>query len=144
MEDQSKAVPKAVERYLERLKVDTIFGAPQQQGELTVIPVAEVHARLGYGFGGGTGPAPANGANADDEASAIAAPTAGGSGAGAGGTGSTLPRGFIELGPDGARWVPIENREKVAVAGIALAAWVVFWGTYTARTIVKAIAKSAK
>lgn len=144
MEDPGKAVPKAVERYLERLRVDTIFGAPQQQGDRTIIPVAEVKATLGYGYGGGSGPAPAKGANGDGEAADLAAPTASGSGAGAGGTGTTRPRGFIELGPDGARWVPIENREKVAVAGIALAAWIVFWGTLTARTIVKAIAKSGK
>lgn len=148
MDELGTSIPGALERFVERLRVDTIFGQPERQGDLTVIPVAEVRARLGYGYGSGTAPvvvttdgAKTEAAETDGAEAAEAKPVTGsGSGGGAGGTGTVTPRGYIQLRPDGAKWVPIQDEGKTAIAGIALAGWIVFWVTYTVRAVAKAVA----
>ena len=43
-------VIKPIEKLLEQLKVDTVFGKPVKEGEVTIIPVAEVKVGFGYGY----------------------------------------------------------------------------------------------
>jgi uncharacterized spore protein YtfJ len=64
------------------------YGEPVKVGERTVIPVARVRALGGGGFGSG------------DEAD---------TGGGGGGLVDAMPMGFIDAGPEGARFEPIHD-----------------------------------
>ena len=70
-----------------KARVNTVFGDPIRQGDLTVVPVAKV--RWGFGGGGGRSEATETG-------------PAAGSGSGAGGGVSADPVGYLEIGPTGA------------------------------------------
>jgi uncharacterized spore protein YtfJ len=65
----------------------TIFGAPVERGDVTVIPVA----RAAYGFGGGSG------TRSGDE------------GSGGGGGVRVAPVGYIEIRPGGVLYRPIRD-----------------------------------
>ena len=73
------------------------YGEPVPAGERTVIPVARISAVGGWGFGRGGGG------------------TDGGEGLGHGGGGTleARPIGFIEVGPDGSRYVPIPDPDQL-------------------------------
>ena len=68
-----------------KAKVNTVFGDPIRQGDLTVVPVAKVR----WGFGGGGGRSEAT-------------PTGAAAGTGVGGGVSADPVGYLEIGPTGA------------------------------------------
>jgi uncharacterized spore protein YtfJ len=68
------------------------FGEPVRVGEREVIPVARVRSAGGLGFGSGT----------ED---------VGGGGGGGGGFIDAQPIGFIDAGPEGARFEPIPDPE---------------------------------
>lgn len=94
--------PLEVRRVLARLGGARLsFGKPVRVGDRAVIPVAQVRVSGGFGFGGG----------ADD------------GGAGGGGALSSRPVGFIDAGPEGARFEPIAGRgartRTILVAGAA-------------------------
>jgi uncharacterized spore protein YtfJ len=80
-----------LERMMERLgataNAATIFGAPIERGEITVIPVA----KAAYGFGGGGGR------------------RAGEEGSGGGGGVRVSPVGYIEIRNEGAVYKPIRK-----------------------------------
>lgn len=153
MEALGRAVPQTLLELLDRMRIDAVVGAPQVRGNVTVIPVGELSARLGYGFGGGEAPSRPDEegdktsdsgeleAEGAETAPPAAQPTASGGGGGGGGMGSVQPRGFIELSESGARWVPIQDERRTARAGILLAGWVLFWLLYTVRTIAGARAQ---
>ena len=73
-----------------------VYGEPVRDGDRTVIPVARVRVAGGWGTGRGpqTGKEP------------------GGAGAGGGGSLDAQPAGFIELGPDGARFHEIRDPDR--------------------------------
>ena len=70
------------------------YGEPVRTGDRTVIPVARVRAAGGGGFGRGGAP--------DDD----------GSGGGGGGWVEAHPLGFVEVGPEGTRYVEIPDPER--------------------------------
>lgn len=84
---QSDFLVKLVEGFEATANAATIFGAPVERGEITVIPVAKVV----YGFGGGGG----QGDNGD--------------GAGGGGGMRVSPMGYLEIRNGGAVYKPIRN-----------------------------------
>lgn len=86
-------------RVLSGMDVRRVYGEPLTQGEVTVVPVAEI--RYGFGFGGGGGEA--------EEGE--------GGGAGGGGSVAARPLGFLELRPGGARFEPIVDVTRIATAG---------------------------
>lgn len=105
-----------VERMAERIgakaTVKAVFGDPIERDGFTVIPVAKVR----YGFGGGSGRGPVPVGLGIDEPNAISDPTddaapeagrIGGSGSGGGGGMTAEPVGYLEIGPDGASFIPI-------------------------------------
>jgi uncharacterized spore protein YtfJ len=93
---------RLAERIGGRAKTEAVFGAPVQQGEVTVIPVARV--RWGLGAGGG-----------EDRRSDGAA-----SGSGGGGGVAADPIGYIEISSAGAIFRPIGH--AYANPGFILAA----------------------
>lgn len=112
-----------IEKTIERLGVKSVFGEPIQEGGETIIPVASV--TYGFGFGSGQGPA-------GDETGAQAT-----GGSGGGGGGQAKPVGYIRLGPGEPQFVATFNPGVVALAGIFLSAWSVFWITKTVRAFVR-------
>ena len=48
---------------------------------------------------------------------------------------SARPVGYIEITPERVRMVPIVDVTRLAVVGMLLAAWNVFWITYTVRAV---------
>jgi uncharacterized spore protein YtfJ len=96
----------------------TVFGEPVTVEGRTIIPVARVQYM--YGFGMGQGPA-------RDEK-----PTGGGGG---GGGVRVNPVGVLEITADGLTFKPVVDVTRLALAGMALAAWNVFWIALTVRAV---------
>jgi uncharacterized spore protein YtfJ len=123
----------------ERAGVKTVFGEPHQVNGRTIIAVARVS--YGFGFGGGRGNGKAATAGADSgEAgagpeSARRGATAGSDAGGGGGGGrlSVRPVAVLEIGGSETKVRPIIDVTRLAVAGMLLVGWSVFWITYTAR-----------
>ena len=93
-----KALPPA-QRALARLTGARLcFGRPIEAKGRTVIPVASVRTAGGWGFGN--------------------EPDGRGTGGGGGGALDARPVGFIEIGPDGTRFQPIDDG-RVALRAIA-------------------------
>jgi uncharacterized spore protein YtfJ len=89
--------------------VNAVFGPPTTMGEKTVIPIASVSYAFGLGFG--------------EEQEKEASDTGAGGGV-----------GLAEITPERTHIEPIVDEQTVALAGIALAAWSVFW---IARAVIK-------
>lgn len=109
-----------VERIAERIgahaTVRSVFGEPIERDGITIVPVARVR----WGFGGGSGGGPlgtgaaveAEGAAGDSGEGVAGTGTPGGGslvgfGSGGGGGVTADPVGYLEIGPDGASFIPI-------------------------------------
>lgn len=91
-----------------------------------MIPVSAVHVGMGLGFGQGIAQE-----NMEDAQAADEPPGGGGGGGGAG----ARPIALIEVTTDQTIIHPIVDETKVALAGIALGAWVFLLLTLTLRAI---------
>ena len=129
MENEINQAAESIERMLDRFNIGAVFGEATHEGNVTIVPVAEVNAMFGFGYGSGEGPAPAKAG----EDSAMAT----GGGGGGGGRGSAKPRGVLKITPDGVSYEPIVDPLRISLAGIAMVAWAVFWITLTIRSFVK-------
>jgi len=134
MEEKMTQVVEPIEQMLERLNVNAVFGVPTKEGDVTVIPVAEMGVGFGYGYGWGQGPSDV--AEGDQETTG-----GGGGGAGGGAGGRARPVGYIRITPDGVEFEPIMDQSRIALAGIAMGAWSIFWITKTMRTCAQTCAK---
>jgi uncharacterized spore protein YtfJ len=124
-------VIQPIEQMLERLNVNTVFGEPTKEGDVTIIPVAEIGVGFGYGYGFGRGPAGA------EEGVRETAGTGEGEGGGGGAGGRATPRGYIRITPGGVTFQPIIDETRIPLAGIAFSAWSVFWISKTIRAFAK-------
>ena len=95
----------------------TVFGEPVHVDGRTIIPVAAVRYMYGFGMGQGS----------DKEQKAM-----GGGGGGGGGV-TVSPVAVLEVTSQGLEFKPIVDATRLAIAGMALAAWSVFWITLTIR-----------
>ena len=129
MENEINQAAERVERMVDRFNIGAVFGEPRHEGNVTIVPVAEVNAMFGFGYGSGEGPAPAK----EGEESVMAT----GGGGGGGGRGSAKPRGVLKITPDSVSYEPIVDPLRISLAGIAMVAWAVFWITLTIRSFVK-------
>ncbi|MEM7126398.1 MAG: spore germination protein GerW family protein [Chloroflexota bacterium] len=143
----------AIEKFVEQIGVNKVFGPPTHEGDTTIIPVAQV--QFGFGFGGGMGSSP-NGhdpdnldetlpekANAGEDASiqdGEGLSQGGGGGGGAGGR--STPRGYIHISPAGVKYTPIMDETRIPLGGMLVGAWSIFWIMLTIRAVVKAVVTS--
>ncbi len=101
---------KLLERIMEKMggqaHVTSVFGEPIERNGVTVIPVARLRWFFGAGMGSGPAEAPAGGASPGT-----------GEGSGGGGGGGAEPVGYVEIGPDGATFKPIEDANHHAEPG---------------------------
>lgn len=130
MDDKFAGPAIPIDEMLRRLNASSVFGEPIREGTTTVVPVAEVF--YGFGAGGGYGkPAAGEGPKAGEE------PPGEGGGSGGGGGGRAKPIGYIRLSAEGAEFEPIQDQSRIAVAGITMVAWAIFWITATIRAFAK-------
>jgi uncharacterized spore protein YtfJ len=108
---------KRVTQMQESASARTVFGEPVQLNGRTIIPIAKVS----YGFGLGMG------AGGDKEHGAT------GEGGGGGGGASIRPVAVLEVSGESTKLKPVVDVTRLALAGMLLVAWNVFWVTYTVR-----------
>jgi uncharacterized spore protein YtfJ len=113
-----------LERIYQRADVKAAFGEPQTIGDRTIIPVARVSYALGLGFGKGERPA--------EQADEV---EASGAGAGGGGGGMATPIAVLEVTDEDTKVIPIVDSTRLALAGILMAAWNIFWIARTIRVL---------
>ncbi len=126
MSEQKPLDLTPIQQMLDRLTVHSVFGPVTKEGEVAVMPVAKMSATFGYGQGYGEGTAPAD----------VGATSSGGGGGG-GAKGQTTPIGYLRFDADGVRFKAIEDNTRIALAGIFLSGWIVFWIVSTIRIFVK-------
>jgi uncharacterized spore protein YtfJ len=107
----------------EKISVRTVFGEAIQRGGRTIIPVASV--TYAFGFGGGRQSPSGVGSTASRT----------GEGGGGGGRASVRPVALLEVDLEGTRVRPIVDMSRLALAGMALVAWNVFWVSLTVRRL---------
>jgi uncharacterized spore protein YtfJ len=105
----------------EKASVKTVFGEPYVVAGRTMIPVAKVRYMFAVGMGHG-GPR-------DKETS--------GEGGGGGGGMKARPVAIIEVTEDSVNVKPIPDVTRLALMGMALVAWNVFWITATVRALAR-------
>jgi len=113
MDSELQRLFDMVEALQRRANVNAAFGRPVAAEGRTLIPVAEV----AYGFGLGFGTA---GEGEEQEAE-------GGAGGGGGAGVRTRPLAVIEVTPETTRVEPLVDEGKIALAGVLLVGWIVFW-----------------
>lgn len=113
------AVQETFKEFLDTAGVDRVYGEPVREGNITVIPTAEVLVGLGFGMGFGSG---CCGADGDAEAEKPGAEQTGGCGGGGGG-GRTLSRpvAVVVISPEGVEVEPVVDVTKIAIATITAA-----------------------
>jgi uncharacterized spore protein YtfJ len=130
MELNLSTVTEPIENMMKRLTVNSVFGEPIKEGDQTVIPVAQVSYGFGFGAGWGSGAAEAEG----EERPASAGE---GGGQGGGAAGKARPVGALRITADGVHFEPVMDPKVIALAGIAMVAWNVFWVAATVRAFAK-------
>ena len=103
--------------------VKHVFGEPTVVGEKTIIPIAAVSYGFGFGYGGGP--------ERKDEAGNLVKK----GGGGGGGQTRARPVAVLEVTPEGIDVEPVVDVSRIALAGIALGAWTVFWLAATVRRV---------
>lgn len=109
----------AFERADESASVKAVYGEPIEYEEKIVLPIATI--THGFGLGGGMA---ADKKSAEDL----------GAGGGGGGYVGAQPVALAEISADGVKVIPIIDENRALAAGLAFAAWAVYW---TARTLMK-------
>jgi uncharacterized spore protein YtfJ len=118
MNDEARPNLEPIEKMVDGLGVGAVFGEPIREGGVTVVPVAEVRFAFGYGYGSGRG---------RGEEAGVSPRTEEGSGGGSGAGGRASAKGYIRISADEVRFEPVLDVTRLALAGIAFAAWGVFW-----------------
>jgi uncharacterized spore protein YtfJ len=124
--------PEPIEELFEKLRVEAVFGPAIQEGDVTIIPVADI----GIGFGYGSGYSPATDEERS-EADEVDAGADSGKGEGAVGGGKATPRGYIKISSEGVAFESIIDDDRVALASIAMSAWRIFWVAKTLRAFAR-------
>jgi len=101
-----------------------VFGEVLEVDGRRLIPVASV--QYGFGMGGGQGPA-GRGGSRTRSPQKDGNPSGGGSGGGGGGGVRIEPVALIDITDGRLRVEPIINVTRLAVIGLVVAGWSVFW-----------------
>jgi uncharacterized spore protein YtfJ len=131
MDDKIEVTLEPIDEMLRKLNANAVFGEPFKEGDVTLIPVANV----GYGFGYGSGRGKMTGSM--HGAAANAGEPGEGSGQGGGGGGMARPIGYIRISPDGVAYEPIMDKSRISMLAIGMIMWNMFWVTATIRATAK-------
>lgn len=146
----------------DKAHVNMVFGEPKEVQGRVLIPVAKVS--YGFGLGMGSGPSTCTcecedeecdcdeGAcecegetcDCDEGACECECHTApcccddeGGFGGGGGAGARVRPLAYIDVGPEGAKVVPIQDEQKIALLGIVMVMWCVGWIGLVLKSLLK-------
>ncbi|HLB23374.1 MAG TPA: spore germination protein GerW family protein [Dehalococcoidia bacterium] len=137
--DAADELVRQVSGIPQELGASACFGEAVVRDGHTLIPVARVNFGYGLGFGGGQGKGFEPG-----EPGTVGQSEGSGGGGGGGGGGSSTPVAVIDISESGVRIEPIEDKTRMAMAGITMVAWNAFWVLWTIRTVVRERAKTRK
>jgi uncharacterized spore protein YtfJ len=145
----------------DKANVNAVFGEPKEVQGRVLIPVAEVSYGFGMGWGSGSAEctcewddeacfcsedeAPAEACCCGEEEAATETcccdeeegAGSGGEGGGGGCGARVRPLAYIEVGPEGAKVVPIQDEQKIALMGIAMDMWCVGWIGLVLKSLLK-------
>lgn len=115
IEGTYEVIQDTMDKFLGAADVDAVYGEPLVQGDVVILPTAEVLSVAGFGIGSGYG------TNQENEESQI------GSGGGGGGGGRVLSRpvAIIVNSPDGVYIEPVIDVTKIALAALTAAGFMV-------------------
>jgi uncharacterized spore protein YtfJ len=116
-----QAMMERISQLQEQASVKMVFGEPIRVEGRTLIPVAKVR----YGFGMGMG----HGGRPGQEGS--------GEGGGGGGAMTARPVALIEISGNDVTVKPIPDVTRLALMGMALVAWNIFWIAATVRAMAR-------
>ena len=133
---------KPIEKAIETLSANSIFGEPTSEHGVVVIPVAQVAFGFGYGGGYGEGQFEDGKNRAHEDAPEDASGTGEGAGGGGGAGGRATPRGYIRISQEGVAYESIDDEKVIPLAGILMVAWSVFWIAATIRFIARQVGKT--
>ena len=134
---------EVVEGLRQTATADAAFGAPQEVEGRVLIPVSSVMTGFGLGFGQGPGsgtmpeqePEQESEVPWDMEQAPEGEDQEGSEGGGGGGGAGSHPVAMIEVTPETTIVRPIVDETQIAIAGILLAGWFVFWLFATVRAV---------
>jgi uncharacterized spore protein YtfJ len=126
MNDEARPNLEPIEKMVDALGVGAVFGEPIREGDVTVVPVADVRFTFGYGYGSGRG---------RGEETEGGPRTEEGSGGGSGAGGRATAKGYVRISANEVTFEPVLDVTRLALAGIAFAAWSVFWIGRTMRAV---------
>jgi uncharacterized spore protein YtfJ len=131
MDDKIEVNLEPIDEMLRKLNANAVFGEPFKEGDVTLIPVANVAYGFGYGSGSGkmTGSKPGAATDASGPGE--------GSGQGGGGGGMARPIGYIRVSSDGVAYEPIMDKSRISMLAIGMIMWNMFWVTATIRATAK-------
>ena len=131
MDEKTDVALERIDEMLQKMNTNAVFGQPFKEGDVTLIPVANVAYGFGYGSGRGkmTGSMSGAAKNASEPGE--------GSGQGGGGGGMARPIGYVRISPDGVAYEPIMDNSRISMLGIAMVMWNLFWITMTIRAFIK-------
>jgi uncharacterized spore protein YtfJ len=131
------AIRGTLTEFMDTASVDRVYGQPVSEGDITIIPTAEVVVGLGFGlgFGGGRGPA-----DRGDPQGRKPGEQAGSCGGGGGRT-LSRPVAVVVVSPDGVRVEPVVDVTKIAIASITAAGFMMatLFGILSPKQMVKQI-----
>lgn len=109
------SVQETMTQFLEAANVTTVYGEPVTNGDVQVIPAAEVLSFMGFGVGHGSGTSQEGGQENV------------GSGSGGGGGGRVLSRpvAVVINSPEGVRVEPVVDVTKIALAALTAAGFMI-------------------
>ncbi|MCL4396356.1 MAG: hypothetical protein M1132_05890 [Chloroflexi bacterium] len=110
--DSLEIVRETMDQFLATADVQAVYGEPVQNGDVIVIPSAEVLSVMGFGVGTGGGRDESRNLN-------------GGAGGGGGGRVLSRPVAAIIIQPDGAYVEPIVDTTKLGLAALTAAGFVI-------------------
>jgi uncharacterized spore protein YtfJ len=129
---------EVVEGLRQTAMADAAFGDPQEVAGRVLIPVSSVMTGFGLGFGRGMPeqePEQESEVPWDMEQAPEGEDQEAAEGGGGGGGAGSHPVAVIEVTPETTIVRPILDETKIAIAGILLAGWFVFWLFTTVRAV---------
>jgi len=104
-----ETVESILDKFMAAANVEAVYGRPIKQGDVVVIPAAEVISAMGFGIGSGSGMGPTPGVDENNQASG------GGGGGGGGGRVLSRPAAVIIIENGQVRVEPVIDVTKIAL-----------------------------
>lgn len=106
-----------MDRFMEPASVEAVYGKPIKNGDMLIIPTAEVASFMGFGFGTGSGQSTESQEDHPMEGS--------GTGGGGGGSIHSRPVAMVIASPEGVRVEPVIDLTKIGLAALTSAGFII-------------------